>query len=433
MSREPVVIVGAGLAGLAAGHALAREGRDYLILEAGDRPGGLCRTEERQGYAFDYTGHLLHLREGDSRAFIMDLVGDQLAEHTRRASIYVAETLVPYPIQAHFGALPGPLARRCREDLAAVSGEDGAPEDLSFDGWAVNRFGPTLAGLFMIPYNAKLNVYPLEEMEVSWTSWSVPRPSLEEIDRITRGEEPPAFGYNATFFYPRRGGIEVLVQALARGQERSLRLGKRVTGVNAEGRWLTLEDGGRVTYSSLISTMPLPELLTMTTGLPGDPARAAAPLRHSSVLGVCVGLDRPPLIRDHWVYFPEDDLPFYRVGFPTNFSEAVAPPGCGSLYAETAFRPGEAPDPDRVAGEVLEVLKTAGILDRETRVTARVDIPIPWAYVFHDRYRARNLPSLHDALGKAGIRSVGRYGAWEYSAMQDAVEQGLAAAGEVLP
>ena len=44
MSDHPVVIIGAGLAGLAAGYSLARSGVPYVILEKGPRPGGLCRT-----------------------------------------------------------------------------------------------------------------------------------------------------------------------------------------------------------------------------------------------------------------------------------------------------------------------------------------------------------------------------------------------------
>jgi phytoene dehydrogenase-like protein len=55
-----VLVLGAGLAGISA--ALALEGR-YRLLEREARPGGLCRTELRDGFAFDATGHWLHLRD----------------------------------------------------------------------------------------------------------------------------------------------------------------------------------------------------------------------------------------------------------------------------------------------------------------------------------------------------------------------------------
>ena len=238
MSDHPVVIIGAGLAGLAAGYSLARSGVPYVILEKGPRPGGLCRTESIGGYTFDYTGHLLHLKEGESRDLLLSLIGDRMSEHDRKASIYVEDTFVPYPVQAHFGALSPATARACMEELKAlsmstvlfqpVSGQPVSGE-MSFDNWAVAQFGRTLAELFMIPYNQKLYCHPLDEMETSWTSWSIPRPTVEEIERIASGEEP-SFGYNASFYYPDQGGIELLPMALAKGQESGIRTGGQGDG-----------------------------------------------------------------------------------------------------------------------------------------------------------------------------------------------------------
>ena len=58
------VILGAGLAGLSTAVHLRRAGyRRYALVEREARPGGLCRSETRDGYTFDYTGHFLHLND----------------------------------------------------------------------------------------------------------------------------------------------------------------------------------------------------------------------------------------------------------------------------------------------------------------------------------------------------------------------------------
>ena len=54
------LIIGAGFAGLSAAHALRGK---CSVIEAAGRPGGLCRTETAGGFVFDYTGHLMHLRD----------------------------------------------------------------------------------------------------------------------------------------------------------------------------------------------------------------------------------------------------------------------------------------------------------------------------------------------------------------------------------
>ena len=54
MSDTDLLILGAGLAGLSA--ALHARG-SYRLVERADRPGGLCKTDVRDGFSFDATGH----------------------------------------------------------------------------------------------------------------------------------------------------------------------------------------------------------------------------------------------------------------------------------------------------------------------------------------------------------------------------------------
>lgn len=431
MNESQVLIIGAGLSGLTAGRVLLEAGVEYAVLESHERPGGLCRTETINGFSFDYTGHLLHLKKGDSRDLILGMLGHCLEEHTRKASIYIEGTFVPYPVQAHFGKLPAPLAKRCMDDLVDVSDSRVTPE-MTFPEWARAQFGDTLAEIFMIPYNRKLYVHPLQDMEISWTSWSVPKPAMEEIERIAAGLEPPTFGYNATFFYPGRGGIEILPEVLCAGQEERIRTGSRVARVNVHRKTVTLDDGEVIQYGHLISTMPLPDFTRTCEGLSTEAVSAGDRFRHSSVLGICLGLDGPVLNDDHWIYFPDEKLPFYRIGFPSNFSGDAAPAGCSSLYTEVAYAPGSAPDADSAAEAAIRSLREYGLIERSTKAVARLDLNIPCAYVFHDRYRARHIDAVLAGLRAADVLSVGRYGAWEYSGMQDAINWGLDAAREIM-
>jgi len=52
-NTAPVIVIGAGLAGLSATLALARAGRAVMLLEAGDSPGGCCSTTRVNGYTFN--------------------------------------------------------------------------------------------------------------------------------------------------------------------------------------------------------------------------------------------------------------------------------------------------------------------------------------------------------------------------------------------
>ncbi len=431
MSSDPVLIIGAGLAGLSAARILDEAGMDFLVLEKEQEVGGLCRTEKTRGFAFDYTGHLLHLKPGFARDLIMSEIGDLLEEHERRASVYLEDTFVPYPIQANFGVLSPALVDRCIEGYRK-SRDVPVSEEMNFPQWSRAQFGDGLAQLFMVPYNRKLYVHPLEEMEISWTSWSVPRPSEEEMEKAATGKTSGTFGYNTVFYYPKHGGIEVLPGKLAEGLRDRILTSAGVDSVDATRGTVTLQGGEQMGFSRIISTIPLPELLKIASGLPAGHATMAGRFRHSSVTALCLGFDRPAPRDEHWVYFPEKTFPFYRAGYFTNFSRKLAPEGASSLYVEVAHRMEDPPRADRLLEECLEGLRVSGMVDPESRLAASTVLSMPYAYVFYDRFRKEKLPGLIDDLKARSIYSVGRYGAWEYSAMQDAIEQGARTAGEII-
>ena len=78
-----IVILGGGLAGLSTARHLGDE--PHVVLEAAPEPGGLCRTREVSGFFFDYTGHLLHLRDERAIALVDALLPGELRTIERKA------------------------------------------------------------------------------------------------------------------------------------------------------------------------------------------------------------------------------------------------------------------------------------------------------------------------------------------------------------
>lgn len=422
----PVVILGAGLTGLSAALHL---GAPSLVLEREAEVGGLARTHVEDGFTFDCTGHLLHLRDPRVIALVDAILPQTFARHERRALVFSRGVFTAYPFQANLHGLPLEVVKECVAGFVEAEtrrAAEGEPDlgTVTFRDWAERAFGTGIARHFLLPYNTKLWRTDLEEIECGWVSWSIPRPTLREILDGAFGATVRGLGYNPTFLYPRRGGISVLPEALARrGIE--VRLNETVTSVDARDRTVHLAGGGIVRYETLVSTIPLDRLLRIARGLPAGLPGIGGRLRAVRVLNLSLGVDRAGVSGAHWIYFPEKEYSFYRVGFPGSLSPSLVPRGCSSLYVERSLLRDEAFDEEEVVASAVEDLRRAGILWKGDRLVYRRLSVLDPAYVIYDRFRAHNLPAVHRALGEAGIHSAGRFGSWEYSSMEGAIRAGI--------
>ena len=418
-----IVIIGAGLAGLSIAARLTPG--TYRIFEHEATPGGLCRSEYVDGFTFDRTGHLLHLDGSLVTRHIGKLLSGNLMRIKRNAAVYLHGRYVPYPFQAHLFGLPRTIIRACL--FGFLNAPARFSQDLrcrNFKEWVFAHFGPGMARHFFIPYNEKLWLRDVRLLSSSWASWAVPVPSVHEVLRGSLGIVNSGLGYNASFFYPVRGGIQVLCDAFARSIPH-IETGCTVRSVNLSRHTITLQDGRTLGYNRLVSTAALPNLFAMLEDAPPALHRAAQKLAWVTVYNINIGINRQRLTEYHWIYFPEPDVPFYRVGCYSNLTPFMAPSGTSSLYLEIALQPGEPANFGRLFESSIDALYRCGILRRGDRIVARQDYIIPCGYVVFDRWRDRTLPRLMSFLHQHDVFPSGRYGMWTYASMQDVLKQAV--------
>ena len=417
------VILGAGLAGLSTSLHLP-EDWEVEVHEKEAQVGGLARSRRVGGYVFDYTGHLLHLRDEGIQALVQRLLPDTFVDCERRAAIWSHGAIVDYPFQANLHGLPPEVVSECLIGFVEALQSDERPEEAAnFHEWASRCFGAGIAKHFMHPYNSKIYACDLRDMTADWVSWSVPRPSLEQVVNGALGIKQTGMGYNPTFLYPKEGGIDLLPEALAK-EARGVELESVVEAVDLEKREVRLADGRVRPYDHLVTTLPLREFLALASPLPDWAAEAGRSLRATQVVCFNIGVDRPGLGEHSWLYVPDPELPFYRVGFPSTFCPAAVPAGKSSAYVECAFPSGSRVDLDELEERCLEGLRTMGVLRDGERPELIDRLVIDPAYVLFDHHRQEVRERLLDLLLEQDVYSIGRYGVWTYSSMEDALLAG---------
>lgn len=425
-----MAVIGAGLSGLSAAWHLRQCGIEAWVFEREQEVGGACRTLTRDGFSFDFTGHLLHLRLPESREFLRRLgLGGAFRRHRRQAGILLSGRVTPYPIQIHTARLPKEIRRDCLLGFIRAWAENREAAD-TFGDWVLSRFGEGFARHFFFPYNRKLFCTDPFALTSEWVGRYVPRPDLADVVDGALGLFPKSrqVGYNAWFLYPRLGGIGVLAEGLARQLSRVF-LGVPVVRVVLDQKTVVLASGEVVPFDALIATCPLPQLVTMSEPVPDDVREKAQTLISVGVWNLNLAVRGKPARREHWIYCPEEHLPFYRVGFPSNHGR-LAPEGYHTVSVEVSVPSGSAPSPGWEEACVA-ALEQEGLLASRADVTLTVVARVDPAYVIFHRQRPETVSALRGFYRKYGVFLCGRWAEWKYSTMEDALWDGAAVARKV--
>ncbi len=423
----PVVILGGGLTGISTAVHLRAP---FVLFEREQRLGGHARTDERDGYKFDKTGHWLHLRDPGVRRLVDELLPGEMVPIARKARIFSHGVLTRYPYQANLHGLPPEVVKECllgviEAKLAVTTGAAAGPEPANFEDYCLRHFGAGISKHFMIPYNEKiLGVHP-REITAAWCSRFVPLPNLEQVVAGAVGAGPPEMGYNQSFLYPKSGGIEIFTRALVSRVARPDGSGRVFTGTSPDAiDWRRREvsaGGERVPYRALVATIPLPELLKRMSELPAEVETAASQLRCTTLRYLNIGARGQPPADWHWIYVPERRYPFYRANVFSTAMASMAPAGCASICVEMADR---GPISEVTVRDTTAALVAAGALGDAGDVVFAQPMNIEYAYVVFDRHYYEATRTIFTFLEANAIHPRGRYGAWTYNAMEDCVLAG---------
>jgi protoporphyrinogen oxidase len=433
MAKKRILILGAGLSGLSAAWHLKNRGIDCKVFEKEPEVGGLCRSKKVNGFTFDCSGHLLHFKRTHTFNLIKSLLDNNLSQHQRNSWIYSFDKYIRYPFQANLYGLPPRIVKECLIGFIRTLKKDrpGNTEKLSFLEWINRTFGRGIAKHFMIPYNEKFWTISPQELTCEWLDGFIPVPSLSEVLEGTIEESLRPFGYNSRFWYPERGGINQLPLALA-SRVKNIHTDCKVTGIDLFKKEVNLSSGDKEKFDFLISTIPLPEMPYIIKEIPREVSLSFKKLRWNSIFNLNLGIEKEDPDRRHWVYFPQEGLRFFRIGFFHNFSSSIAPANKSSLYVELSYSKDKPINKDNIILHIKEDLKKVGLLGNRDNICVQDINDIKYGYPIYDKNYRQAREEILRYLSENNIIPTGRYGSWRYFSMEGAFLDGKRSADFVL-
>src|SRR5262249_9660799 len=142
----------------------------------------------------------------------------------------------PYPYQANLHGLPKKVIQDCLKGLVDAQLAQNSPRENpeSLRSWVLRTFGAGFGKHFFFPYNEKLWTVSPDVLTAEWVAPFVPKPSIAETIDGAFADQTKQFGYNATFLYPREGGIQALAFAFAKPLGGKVRLNQEVTQIDLD-------------------------------------------------------------------------------------------------------------------------------------------------------------------------------------------------------
>jgi protoporphyrinogen oxidase len=447
---KPIVIMGAGPAGLTAAWELVRAGREVVVWEADPAyVGGISRTVQAENFRFDIGGHRFFSKSPEVNEVWRQIMPDDFIDCPRLSRIFYKGQYFNYPLEALDSFLKlGPmetiriLLSYCHARLFQIKPE------LSFAHWVTNRFGKRLFQIFFKSYTEKVWGISCDEISADWAAQRIKGLSLREaIISALRGKkaEPTSKTLIRNFFYPRLGPGQMWETATAKITEMG---GKvfldrtvqtihwdetgvtHITGANQQGEFFQLEG------SHFISSIPLKDLiLSLDPPPPKEVIAAARKLRYRDFLTVCLVINRARVFPDTWIYIHDPSVKVGRIQNYKNWSAAMVPdPKLTSLGMEYFCFEGDglwtSSDYDLAQLAIREAAQIGVIQQGE--VKDAFVVRMQKAYPIYDQTYQQHLEVIRSWLRQFGnLQPVGRNGMHQYNNQDHSMMTAMLAARNV--
>lgn len=406
--KTKYLIIGAGLSGLTFANY---KKDDYLIIEKENEIGGYCKTIYQDGFVWDYAGHFFHFKTDEMKKFFMDNMKDEkLINQIKNTKIYYKGQIIDYPFQANIHQLEKQEFIDCLYDLFNKTEKDNYDNFLDM---LYGKFGKSIVAKFLKPYNEKLYACDLNSLDKEAMGRFFPYANINQI--INTMKESYSSSYNNTFMYPENGAMSFLNKMYNNLDKERVKLNTSIVSINYESKTAITSNNEEIQYEYLINTIPLNHFLKLTESAEDKDLNNS--LSYNKVLVFNLGFEKKSDFDEHWIYFPDKDINFYRVGFYDNILNSDRL----SIYIEIGYNKNDTNiDVEDQLNKTLENLTKVGIV-KDNKLVSYSTILMDPAYVHIQSDTNEQVENWKEKRKNDNVFSIGRYGGWTYCSMEDAM------------
>lgn len=328
------IIIGAGVTGITLCKKLREKGvQKLLVLEKEDEPGGLCRTKRVEGHTLDIGGgHFFYTKHKEVEDYVFKHIPKgEFNIFERVSKVELDGITIDYPVESNIWQMPRDKEIEYLISIIRNGEVNNARQPENYEEWIRWRLGDKICDNYMIPYNEKLWGVSPKEMDIDWL-YKIPRINVEEIINycLDRKQDVNKFPAHIYFYYPKEGGFERIVKALAKDEMHYIKFGTRVNRlVRIDDLWLVND---KYMGKKVINTTPWNDLYE-ALGKPENLKNDFSKIRYNRIMVSLI--ERNYSVDWHWRYIPDINKAHHREFYIHNFAEDSKENG---IYLETNIK-----------------------------------------------------------------------------------------------
>lgn len=423
-----IVVLGAGPSGLFCADELIRNKTFPLILEKESSSGGLCRTFSFNECKFDLGPHVFFTKNEYLLDNAKKLLGKDLLFQEWKVRQFIDGKLYTYPNTATDLLKKQGVIKIAEFASSNVLAKLSKPED-NFQSYLYYKLGKKFADFNVINYTEKMWGISAEMLSLDWI-----KPRLDRLS-FANAVKQVFFPGKKKFYYPKLGNGQ-LYDMLAKGKD--IRYNNNVEKIkwNNDEIISVTSNGKEINVKTLVSSIPLKEFLLLLDPLPdGGVFRAADKMKYRSQVFVLLTINKPQLLKEHWIYFPQKSIPFARIYEPKNFSSSLSPESKTSLLVEYfCFEDDDLwqKNDEEIYEVTLAYLLNTKLFDLDVVSDYEV-IRQRNTYPMKDFESIRACDEVKQYLFRfKNLKLIGRHGTFGYDNQDEAALSGIEAAREIL-
>jgi len=403
------IILGAGISGISASYHLTQENIENIVFEKDDDWGGLCGNFEKDGFRFDKSIHLSFT----NNEYVKELFSKscEYLIHNPLAYNYYKGSWLKHPAQNNLEPLSLNEKIEIINDFVENSNKKENIEN--YKDWLKAQYGNYFSENFPIPYTRKYWTLEAKELSTTWVGNRMYQPNIKEVLKGAFEKETPNTYYASEMRYPVKGGYKSFLNYMRKDCD--IRLNKKVVEIDTKNKIVNFEDNTSQNYDDLVSSIPLPEYKNLIKEMPLEVKNVCEKLKYTSVALVSIGLNKSNIPKHLWFYIYDEDILASRCYSPSIKSPDNVPKRCSSLQFEIYFskdKPMTLSNDELIEhivekSEKMNIFNKKDIFIKDCRVLKYGNV-----IFYHGMEDDRKI--VLDYLEKLNIKTVGRFGKWEY-------------------